>query len=76
LRSGSFVAVRACYAGEDLEERGEELPRPWRSFGEWSVVDTFGVMPAAALDAISMDPADPVWAYGHAEILRDLSPRR
>jgi len=37
-------------------------------------MDTFGVMPYAAMDAISMDPVDPMGAYGHVEMLRDLSP--
>ena len=72
LRGNSLIAVRACYTGEDLEEKGEELLRPWREFGE-PVMDTFGVMPYAAMDAISMDPVDPMGAYGHVEMLRDLS---
>ena len=73
LRGNSLIAVRACYTGEDLEEKGEELLRPWREFGE-PVMDTFGVMPYAAMDAISMDPVNPMGAYGHVEMLRDLSP--
>ena len=73
LRGNSLIAVRACYTGEDLEEKGEELLRPWREFGE-PVMDTFGVMPDEAMDAISMDPVDPMGAYGHVEMLRDLSP--
>jgi FAD/FMN-containing dehydrogenase len=73
LRGNSLIAVRACYTGEDLEEKGEELLRPWREFGE-PVMDTFGVMPYAAMDAISMDPVDPLGAYGHVEMLRALSP--
>jgi FAD/FMN-containing dehydrogenase len=73
LRGNSLIAVRACYTGEDLEEKGEELLRAWREFGE-PVMDTFGVMPYAAMDAISMDPVNPMGAYGHVEMLRDLSP--
>jgi FAD/FMN-containing dehydrogenase len=73
LRGNSLIAVRACYTGGDLEEKGEELLRPWREFGE-PVMDTFGIMPYAAMDAISMDPVDPMGAYGHVEMLRDLSP--
>jgi FAD/FMN-containing dehydrogenase len=72
LRGGRFISVRGCYCGEK-PEKGEELLRAWREFGA-PVVDTFGVMPAAAMDAISMDPVDPLGAYGHSEILRDLSP--
>ena len=73
LRGNSLIAVRACYTGEDLQEKGEELLRPWREFGE-PVVDTFGVMPFEAIDTISMDPVDPIGAYGHVEMLHDLSP--
>lgn len=74
IRGGSFVVVRFCYTGEDLEGRGEELLGPWReAFGE-PVMDTFGVMPSTMMDMISMDPVDPMGAYGHSEMMRDLSP--
>ncbi|HVF01112.1 MAG TPA: FAD-binding oxidoreductase [Rubrobacteraceae bacterium] len=73
LRGNSLILVRACYSGDDLEEKGEELLRPWREFGE-PVMDTFGVMPYEAMDMISMDPVDPIGAFGHVEMLRDLSP--
>ena len=74
LRGNSLIAMRFCYTGEDLQEKGEELLRPWREeFGE-PVMDTFGVMAYEAMDAISMDPVDPMGAYGHVEMLRDLSP--
>ncbi len=72
LRGGRFISVRGCFCGDDVE-KGEELLGAWREFGS-PVVDTFGVIPAAAMDAISMDPVDPIGAYGHSEILRDLSP--
>ncbi len=73
LRGNSLIAVRFCYTGEDLEGKGEELLHPWREgFGE-PVMDTFGVMPYEAMDMISMDPVDPIGAYGHVEMLRDLS---
>ena len=74
LRGNSLIAMRFCYTGEDLQEKGEELLRPWREeFGE-PVMDTFGVIAYEAMDAISMDPVDPMGAYGHVEMLRDLSP--
>ena len=73
LRGRSVITVRFCYTGEDLAERGEELLGPWRGFGE-PIMDTFGVMPYEAMDMISMDPVDPLGAYGHTEMLRDLSP--
>jgi hypothetical protein len=37
-------------------------------------MDTFGVMPYAAMDAISMDPVDPMGAIQYSELLRDLTP--
>lgn len=74
IRGGSFVVMRFCYIGEDLKGRGEELLRPWReAFGE-PVMDTFGVMPSTMMDMISMDPVEPMGAYGHSEMLRELSP--
>ena len=73
LRGRSVIAVRFCYTGEDLAEKGEEMLAPWRGLGE-PVMDTFGVMPYEAMDMISMDPVDPLGAYGHTEMVRDLSP--
>ena len=72
LRGRSVVTFRACYCGEDPGV-GEELVRPLRELGE-PIMDTFGEMPVAAMDAISMDPVDPMGAIQHAEMLRDLSP--
>jgi hypothetical protein len=72
LRGGSFISVRGCYCGEPVEA-GEELLRPWREFGE-PMVDTFGVMPYLQMDAISMDPLDPLAVYTHVELLHELSP--
>ena len=73
LRGGSFVVVRGCYSGENPED-GEEMFRPVREEIGEPVMDTFGVMPVAAMDAISMDPIDPMGAVQHSEMLRDLSP--
>jgi hypothetical protein len=39
-----------------------------------TIMDTFGPMPFAAMDAISMDPVDPMGARQHSEMLGDLSP--
>jgi hypothetical protein len=72
LRGRSVITVRFCYTGEDLEGRGEELLTPWRELGQ-PIMDTFGVMPYEMMDMISMDPVDPLGAYGHSEMLRDLS---
>lgn len=72
LRGGKFISVRGCYSGENPED-GEEFLRVWREFGE-PAVDTFGIMPYSMMDVISMDPVDPIGAYGHSELLRNLSP--
>jgi FAD/FMN-containing dehydrogenase len=73
LRGGSFVVVRGCYSGENPED-GEEMFRPVREGLGDPVMDTFGVMPVAAMDAISMDPVDPMGSVQHSEMLSDLSP--
>ena len=73
LRGGSFVVVRGCYSGENPED-GEEMFRPVREGIGDPVMDTFGVLPVAAMDAISMDPVDPMGSVQHSEMLRDLSP--
>src|SRR5918995_2551932 len=77
LRGRSVITVRFCYTGEGLEEMGEELLAPWRELGETKIgepiMDTFGVMPYEMMDMISMDPVDPLGAYGHSDMLRDLS---
>jgi FAD/FMN-containing dehydrogenase len=73
LQGKSVITVRGCYSGERPED-GEELFRAVREgFGE-PIMDTFGVMPYAAMDAISMDPVDPMGAVQHAEMLSELSP--
>ena len=71
LRGQSVVTVRACYCGDPLEI-GEELMRPWRELGE-PLMDSFQTMPCGEMDSISMDPTDPTAAYGHVELLGDLS---
>ena len=73
LRGGSFVVVRGCFSGENPED-GEEMFRPVREGLGDPVMDTFGVMPVAAMDAISMDPVDPMGSVQRSEMLRDLSP--
>jgi FAD/FMN-containing dehydrogenase len=73
LQGKSVITVRGCYSGERPED-GEQLFRAVREgFGE-PIMDTFGVMPYAAMDAISMDPVDPMGAVQHSEMLSDLSP--
>ncbi|MDQ3926830.1 MAG: FAD-binding oxidoreductase [Actinomycetota bacterium] len=73
LRGRSFIAVRGAYSGE-TPEAGKELMRPWyEGFGEPDVGD-MRVIPYAAMDAISMDPVDPIAADVHVERLGELSP--
>jgi FAD/FMN-containing dehydrogenase len=72
FRGGSFISVRGCYCGDE-PEAGEELLRPWRELGE-PAIDTFGVLSYPELDMISMDPVDPIGAYTHVELLKDLTP--
>lgn len=71
LRGKSVVAVRGCYCG-DHPETGEKLMQPWHELGE-PVMEDFRTMPCSEMDSISMDPTDPVGAYGHVELLGDLS---
>jgi FAD/FMN-containing dehydrogenase len=73
LRGGSFVVVRGCYSGDNPQD-GEEMFRPARERLGDPVMDTFVVMPVAAMDAISMDPVDPMGSVQHSEMLSDLSP--
>jgi FAD/FMN-containing dehydrogenase len=73
LRGASVVVVRGCYSGERPED-GEALIRPVREGLGEPVMGTFTVMPSAAMDAISMDPVDPMPSHQHSEMLRDLSP--
>jgi FAD/FMN-containing dehydrogenase len=73
LRGRSVVVVKGAYSGENLAD-GEEMFRTVREgFGE-PIIDTFGEMPVAQMDRISMDPVDPLGVIQHAEMLSDLSP--
>jgi hypothetical protein len=73
LRGKSVVALRGCYCGDSPED-GEEQLRPVREELGETIMDTFGPMPFAAMDAISMDPVDPMGARQHSEMLADLTP--
>ncbi|GAB3034918.1 FAD-binding oxidoreductase [Parafrigoribacterium mesophilum] len=76
LRGKSFVAIDgAIEAGAEpagLTDWAERLLAPLRALGP--VMDTFAVMPAAALGQIHMDPPDPTPARGDGMILEDLTP--
>jgi len=73
LRGKSVIALRGCYCGESPGD-GEELVRPMREELGEPIMDTFGMMPYAAMDSISMDPVDPMGVRQHSEMLGDLSP--
>jgi FAD/FMN-containing dehydrogenase len=73
LRGRSVVAVKGAYAGENPGD-GEEMFRTVREGLGEPIIDTFGQMPVAQMDRISMDPVDPLGVIQHAEMLSDLSP--
>lgn len=64
FRGRSFVIVRGCWSGP-LDE-GATLIDRWR---QWRApeFDTWGPLPFAAADAISMDPTDPAPAMATTE---------
>jgi len=73
LRGKSVITLRGCYCGDSPDD-GEEQLRPVREELGETIMDTFGPMPFAAMDAISMDPVDPMGARQHSEMLADLTP--
>lgn len=73
LRGRSVVVVRGCFCGEQ-SAAGVELFRPLRQGLGAPLMDTFGELPAAALEAISRDPVAPLGILQRAELLSDLAP--
>jgi FAD/FMN-containing dehydrogenase len=71
LRGRSIVVLKACYCGSDLEA-GANIIAPLRSLGR-SILDTFKVMPVAAMDTISRDPVDPMGIVQYGGMIKDLS---
>lgn len=72
LRGRRFLAIRACYSGPHLRH-GVALVDALRRAG-LPALDTVVARPVSDLDAVSMDPTQPVAASIHPEMLRDLSP--
>ncbi len=72
LRGRSLVAVRGCHCG-NLDDGRALIDTARVALGP-AAVDTFAVMPAAGLAAISMDPVEPLRAVNHSELLADLTP--
>jgi hypothetical protein len=68
LRGRSFAVVEAaCLA---TESEGAELLRPLRERGP--EIDTFAMLPPTSLDALHMDPVDPVSVSIDGWLLSDL----
>ncbi|GAA3625535.1 FAD-binding oxidoreductase [Microlunatus ginsengisoli] len=72
LRGRSLVAMRGCHCG-DLGQARALIDHARAALGP-AEVDTFAVMPAAGLAAVSLDPVDPLPALSHSELLADLTP--
>jgi FAD/FMN-containing dehydrogenase len=68
LRGRGFAAVEAAYVGDAA--RGAEILRPLRALRP--ELDTFAMIPAAALGQLHMDPPEPVPASGDGGLLTDL----
>jgi berberine-like enzyme len=69
LRGRSIVTIEAAYLGD--EASGIELLRPLRELGP--EMDTFAMVPPAALLALHMDPPGPVPAMGNHAMLGELT---
>jgi FAD/FMN-containing dehydrogenase len=72
LRGQTAVHLRYSYCGTDLAE-GEALLAPMRDAGR-VLLGGVGPMSTAAMDAIHMDPVDPMPAYEKGMLLADLPP--
>ena len=72
LRGTKLVALRGCFCG-DLADGKALIDQARTALGP-AKVDDFAEIPAAALAAISRDPADRLAFMGHVELLRDLTP--
>jgi len=69
LQGAACVVVRAC-ACEDLDA-AEQIIEPMRRLTT-PLMDTFGALPFSAIDAISMDPTDPMPVAGRTLMLDSL----
>ncbi|MGY1752262.1 FAD-binding oxidoreductase [Blastococcus sp. SYSU D01042] len=72
LRGQTAVHLRYAYCGTDLAE-GERLVAPMQDAGR-VLLGGIGPMSTAAMDAIHMDPVDPMPAYEKGMLLADLPP--
>jgi hypothetical protein len=69
LRGKSFVVVEAACTIPEAE--AAELLRPLRALGP--VMDTFALVPAAALSTLHQDPEHPVPGLGEGMLIEDLT---
>jgi uncharacterized RmlC-like cupin family protein len=69
MRRRRFALVEAAYLGDALA--GDDLPGSLRELGP--ELDTFATVPAPALQAPHMDPAEPVAGHGDGVLLSDFA---
>jgi hypothetical protein len=68
VRGGSFTVIFGAFLGS--EERGSALLAPIRNLGP--AMDTFAIVPPAALGDMAMDPPDPLPFVSTTALLDDL----
>jgi FAD/FMN-containing dehydrogenase len=68
VRGGSFAVVYGAYLGSESD--GRALVRPVRDLGP--AMDTFAMVPPAALGPMAMDPPDPLPFESTTAMLTDL----
>jgi FAD/FMN-containing dehydrogenase len=68
VRGGSFTVIFGAFLGSESE--GRALLRPVRELGP--AMDTFAVVPPAALGEMAMDPPDPLPFVSTTALLSDL----
>jgi FAD/FMN-containing dehydrogenase len=70
VRGQAFTILQTAYLGSEAD--GAELVRPLTELGP--VMNTFGMVPPAALGHLAMDPEDPVPYVGKGRTISGLSP--
>ena len=68
FRGRSFVLVEAVFSGSEAD--GAELLRPLRELGP--ELDTFAMVPPAAIAELHMDPPNPIPYLGEHQLLDEL----
>jgi FAD binding domain-containing protein len=70
VRGGSFTVIFGAFLGS--EDKGSTLLAPIRNLGP--TMDTFAIVPPAALGDMAMDPPDPLPFVSTTALLGDLPP--